>query len=134
MSKSVIYVVNSSTQTIADGGTVALGSVVHRYGCNLSLSGNTILASGCGYYDIDCTVIAAPTTAGTITATLYSNGVKIPGATSSFTASEADDVVTLTMTPTFRVRCACLDPLAITCVLTGVESTVTNVSLRVVKS
>ena len=126
--------VNSSTQTIADGGTVALGSVVHRYGCNLSLSGNTILASGCGYYDIDCTVIAAPTTAGELTATLYSNGVKIPGATSSFTASDAGDTVTLTMTPMIRVRCACLDPLAITCVLTGTESTVTDISVKVTKS
>lgn len=133
MSRSLIYTVNSSTQEIADGGTVALGSIVHRYGCNLSLSGNTILAEGAGYYGINCTVIAAPTEVGTITATLYRNGVEIPGAKASFTVSAANDIVTLTVPGVLREPCACLGPYAITCVLTGVDASVSSVTMKVVK-
>lgn len=133
MSKSVIYTVNTTTQEIADGGTVALGSIVRRYGCNLVLSGNTILISGPGYYSLDCTVITAPTAAGTITATLYRNGVELPGSRASFTVAAADDVVTLPIIGEVRQVCACQEPIEITCVLSGVESSVSNVTFRVKK-
>lgn len=133
MSRSIISTVNTSTQQVTDGGTVALGSITHRYGCNLGLNDNAIVINGFGYYDVDCTVIAAPTEVGTITATLYRNNVAIPGATSSFTVSAADDIVTLTIPTVIREACACQGPTSITCVLSGVASEVSNVTMKVVK-
>lgn len=133
MSRSVIYTVNTAEQTVTDGGTIALGSVVHRYGCNLALSGNTIYIDGVGYYSIDCTVIAAPTEVGEITVTLYRNGVALPGASASFTVSTIGDLVTLPIIYVDREACMCMGPTAITCVLSGVDATVSGITVRAVK-
>lgn len=134
MARSLIYTVNTTTQSIADGGTVALGSVIRRYGCNLALSGNSILVEGTGYYDLDCIVIAAPTEAGTLTAQLYRNGVAIPGAIASMTVTEAGDTVALPIVGTIREACPCLGPISITCVLSGVASSVSDITLRITKT
>ena len=133
MSKSAIYTVNQSSQSVEPTGVVNLGSIVRRYGCNLNLSGNSILVDGVGYYSIDCNVVATIPTAGTLTATLFKNGVAIPGATASADTAADGDVVTLPISIMIRESCSCNDASSITCVLTGVASTVSNISMRVVK-
>jgi len=132
MSRSAIYAVNSGTQTVADGGVVSLGSVIRRYGCDCQLSGDAILLEGAGYYDITVNLVASPTAPGDITATLYKDGVAIPGATSTGTTTAAGDFVTLSIGPMVRQMC-CGSSGTMTCVLSGGEATVSNIAVKVVK-
>ena len=97
--KSAIFTANTAAQTVPVGGTLALGSIIRRYGCDLNLNGNSITINGCndaGYYDVKASITAAPTAAGTVTASLFRNGVAIPGATASAAVSTAGNPVTLT--------------------------------------
>lgn len=53
MSKALIYAVNTEAPTIAEGGSVPVGTVIHRFGCALRKAGNTIQAIGKGYFEGD---------------------------------------------------------------------------------
>ena len=64
-----------------------------------------------------------------VTATLYKDGVAVPGATATETGA-ADGTVNLDLTALVRQPC-CAAGAALTLVLTGVEATVDNVALRV---
>lgn len=121
MSKSFIYTVNQSVQNVAADGVVEPGSVIRRFGQNLNLSGNGIEARGDGYYSLDAVVVCAPAAAGPITATLYRDGVAIPGAFGTVTAAAANDIVTIPIMTAIRERgCNCdAGASAITCRLSA---------------
>lgn len=133
MGKSLIQVANQSSQTVAPNSIISLGSVQRRFGCNLRLSGNAIEVAGEGYYEIDATVSLAPTAIGNVSVALYENGVQIPGAIAYGSVSTAENSVTLPLVATIRQGCCCDSADNITCVLIEGESTVQNISLRVVK-
>lgn len=133
MGKSLIQVANQSLQTVAPNSIISLGSVQRRFGCNLRLSGNAIEVAGEGYYEIDATVSLAPTAIGNVSVALYENGVQIPGAIAYGSVSTAENSVTLPLVATIRQGCCCDSADNITCVLIEGESTVQNISLRVVK-
>ena len=98
--KSAIYTAMQTPTEVAVNGVIPLGSLIRRYGCDISLNGNAVNIIGKGYYDVDVSVTVAPTAAGTVTATLIKDGVVVPGS-------------------------------ALSLVLTGAASTVSNVALRV---
>lgn len=127
MSRSFIYTANTNAQTVAEDGVVQPGSIIRRFGCNLNLNGDAVSVFGDGYYDLDAIVVAEPVAAGAITATLYENGVPIPGATASTTATAASPV-TLPIIGAVRKTC-CGGVSSITCVLSG-AATVTNYAFR----
>ena len=130
MAKSLIYVVNAGTQSVAAGGTVSLGSVIRRFGCGFALSGNGIRVGGQGYYALTCNIVAEPAAIGSITATLYKDGVAIPGATASAYASTADTPVTLPIVGVIREGCCCSENTStITCVINA-EASITNVAFK----
>lgn len=129
--KSAIYTANSATQAVAIGGTLALGSIIRRFGCAVNLNGNGITLSEPGYYDVDASIVVAPTAAGTVTVTLFQDGVAVPGATASATTTAAADAVTLNIPALVRVMCNSNSIL--TLVLTGAASSVTNVAFVVEK-
>ena len=132
MSRSAIYVANSFNQTIDVDGLIGLGSVIRRFGPNLSLAGNAIQATGQGYYDLDASITVTPSAAGTVTVTAYANGVAIPGATASETVAETDTTVNLSIDALYRLICPCED-INITFVLTGAASVVNNIAVEVNK-
>ena len=76
---------------------------------------------------------AAPTAAGTVTASLFRNGVAIPGATASAAVSTAGNPVTLSIAALVREFC-CGDDSALTLVLSGAAATVSNVAVVVERS
>ena len=118
---------------MAVGGTLSLGSIIRRYGCDLNLNGNSITVNGCndaGYYDFKASVTAAPTAAGTVTVTLFRNGVAVPGATASAAVSTAGNPVALPIAALIREFC-CGDDSALTLVLSGAAATVSNVAVVV---
>ena len=129
--KSAIFTANTTAQTVAVGGTLSLGSIIRRYGCDLNLNGSSITINGCndaGYYDVKASVTAAPTAAGTVTVTLFRNGVAVPGATASAAVSTAGNPVALPIAALVREFC-CGDDSALTLVLSGAASTVSNVAV-----
>lgn len=134
MGKSLIQVTNQSPQNVELNGIITLGSVLRRYGCNCRLSGNAVEVKGEGYYEIDACVTVEPTATGTVTVALYNNGVQVQGAISSATASSASSPVTLPIVSTIRQGCCCDSADNLTLVLLEGEGSVTNVSMRVVKS
>lgn len=134
MGKSLIQIVNTSTQAVAVDGTISLGAALRRYGCNLRLNGDAVEADGAGYYTIDGTVTVAPTVAGVVTVAVYVDGLPLAGATASANVATAGNAVTLPLCGTIRQGCCYDSANSITVVLESGAGNVTNVSLRVEKS
>lgn len=131
----LIYTANSTAQTVAVGGTVNLGSITRRTGgcCAPTMSGNTITLHKSGYYDVSIGITATPTATGTVTATLYQDGVAYPGATVSQTVAATDTTVALPI-PAVAVRlCGECCTSNLTIVMSGVATTVNNVAVKVIK-
>lgn len=126
--KNLIYTAMTSPTAVAAGGTIPLGTITRRYGCDIDLVGSGIAITESGYYDIDANVTVAATAAGTIAATLYVNGVPYPGATAAATAA-AGNIVTLPISAIVRAFC-CNGPAVLTLVLSAV-GTVSNVAFAV---
>jgi hypothetical protein len=130
--KSAIYTAMQTPTEVAVNGVIPLGSLIRRYGCDISLNGNAVNIVGKGYkgyYDVDVSITVSPTAAGTVTATLIKDGVVVPGATASANAA-AGAPVTLAFPALVRQAC-CASGSALSLVLTGAASTVSNVALRV---
>lgn len=135
--KAALYAANTTAQTLAAGATIALGSIIRRFGndrcCNptINLSGSGITLNEFGYYKVNARVTDAPTAAGTVTITLLQDGVPIPGAVASNTAVAASNPTSVTAGAIVRVAgCA---SSTITAVLTAGAGSVTNVSVDVEK-
>lgn len=128
--KSAIYTAMQTPTEVAVNGVIPLGSLIRRYGCDISLNGNAVNIVGKGYYDVDVSITVSPTAAGTVTATLIKDGVVVPGATASANAAAAGAPVTLAFPALVRQAC-CASGSALSLVLTGAASTVSNVALRV---
>lgn len=132
--KSALYAAMQTPSAVAVGGVIPLGSLIRRYGCDLSLNGNAVNITGgtqsAGYYDVDASLTVAPAAVGTVTVTLFKDGVAVPGATASATAAAASDALDLNITALVRQVC-CAEGSALTLVLTGAAASVDNVALRV---
>lgn len=136
MSKAAIYVVNDSTQEVVDNGAINPGSVIRRFGPGMTISGNGIQVEGVGYYSLNTSITLAPAAAGEITVTAFKNGVAIPGATATETATAADDVINLSIDALIRETGCCYynnGPANLTFVVTGGDATVTNIASVVIK-
>lgn len=127
--KSALYAALQTPTAVAVDGVIPLGSLIRRYGCDISLNGNAVNLSGAGYYDVDASITANLTAAGTVTVTLYKDGLAVPGATASETGT-ASGTVNLNIPALVRQAC-CASGSALTLVLSGAAATVTNVALRV---
>ena len=134
MSKSALYVANTSNQTVQVDGIITPGTIVRRYGPNVGLAGNAIQIAGAGYYEINASLTAEATAAGEITVTVYKDGVPLQGATATETAAAVGDFVNLSISAIVREFCSCCDGLTnLTFVLTGNDATITNVAITVEK-
>ena len=132
MSRSAMYTANTGAQVIAVGGTIAPGGIVRRFGCGIDLNGNAINITEPGYYAISASVTAEPTAAGTVTATLFDNGVAVPGATASATAAAAGDPVNMDIEAVVRITCRG-NTGALSFVLEDAAATITNIAVVVEK-
>lgn len=132
--KSALYAAMQTPSAVAVGGVIPLGSLIRRYGYDVSLNGNAVNITGgnqsAGYYDVDASLTVAPAAVGTVTVTLFKDGVAVPGVTASATAAAANDALDLNITALVRQVC-CAAGSALTLVLTGAAASVENVALRV---
>lgn len=77
--KSALYAAMQTPTAVAVDGVIPLGSLIRRYGCDVALNGNAVNITGAGYYDVDASVTVTPAAAGTVTVTLYKDGVAVLG-------------------------------------------------------
>ena len=106
---SAIYVGNNAnsalTTTTDTFVTIPLGSILRRFGRNLNLEGNSVIACGSGYFDCEATITLTPTAAGLITVQLFQDGAAVPRARASATGVAA---TTIALPITALVRnCGC---------------------------
>lgn len=127
--KSAVYAAMQTPTGVAVNGDIPLGSLIRRYGSDIELNGNAVNLTGAGYYDVDASISIAPIAAGTVTVTLFKDGVAVPGANAS-AALAAGTVGDVNITALVRQVC-CAAGSALTLVLSGAAATVYNVALRV---
>lgn len=127
--KSALYAVNTAEQAVALGGVISIGSAVRRFGCHANAVGGNAVIKGVGYYDITAS-FGIEGVAGTVTITLYKDGVAIPGASATLTTEAATDY-SVVIPAIVRSTCDCES--TITAVLTGAAVTITNAAIRVEK-
>ena len=134
MSKSALYVANTSAQDVTVDGIITPGTIIRRFGPNITLSGNAIQVAGAGYYEFDASITAEATAAGEIIVTIYKDGVPLQGATATGTAAAVGDFVNLSISAIVREFCSCCDGLSnFTFILTGNDATITNIAITVEK-
>lgn len=129
---NLIYTANTTAQTVPVGETVNLGGIKRRTGCALSMSGDTIAMHKSGYYDVYVGITATPTVIGTVTATLYQDGVPVSGATASATVAATETTVSLAFPAVVRLCGECCTS-NLTIVMSGVETAVNNVAVKAIK-
>ena len=143
MSAGYLYSVNTTTQTLAIGDTMNVGTAVRRFGCvrgtttpMINTNGTSTTVSSCGrcpvYFNFNVDIVVAPTEAGTVTVTAYQDGNAITGAVASATTTATAQIVTLPLTFGVRLNTGTTSS-NITYVLTGAASSVTNVAQSVEK-
>lgn len=132
MSKSAIYTANTSGATISVNSIIPVGSIIRRFGCNITSDGNSITVTGCGYYKVTASATLAPTAPGIATVTGYTDGVPYTGATASETATAANDNVSMPVVFEVRNFNQC-DSTKISFQLSGTESVIENFSVTVEK-
>ena len=128
---TVLYTVNESAQTVAEGGTIALGRVVHR-NCQAQalLNGNSINVSGAGYFAIEATMTFTGS-AGLASISLLNDGIAVPGANASATIATADAETHTLSFACEIMKTPCKPYISLTLASTGVALSVTNVAIRV---
>lgn len=76
--RSAIYTVASNVSVAADG-TIPVGTIVRRLGCEMGVEGDAIACRGAGYYTVSVSVTMSPDAAGVIGVRLYQNGTAVNG-------------------------------------------------------
>lgn len=148
MNTYIIGTRNTSTQALAVGDTVDLGSVYRKYICRGKCGLNTYELSGgdaislqhSGFYHITATLTFTAPAAGDVTFQLASNDVALVGATATETITTATtEFRTATIDYYVLVNKGCVAGIPsalienISILNTGVASTVTNVIVNVEK-
>lgn len=134
MSRALIQTANQSQQVIALNSIITLGSVQRRFGCACKLSGNAIELTESGYYLVDATITATPTSVGNVTVALYEDGVAVQGGVSTGSVSTVGNSVTIPIVATIRKGCCDVNASNLTFVLTEGIGVINNISVRVEKA
>lgn len=102
MAKALAYIVNITPQTITGGGAANFGTAVHGFGCAHDRTGRTIqvnngniVLNDCGYYVLIVGANVSASAAGTVTLSLYQDGVLV--AQNSETIAAANDPASITV-------------------------------------
>ena len=130
--KSAIYTANTTAIAVAVNGIIPLGETIRRFGTNLSQSGNTITARGRGYYDVNVSVSAEATAATDVTVSLLADGIPVPGATATVSATAAGDIVNLAFPGMIRLLREC-DSSNLVLQMTDGAATMQNVAVLIEK-
>lgn len=126
--RSLLYSVNTNSQTLTAGATVDFGNIVHKRGCAINMSAGNIQLNSSGYYDVDANITFTAGATGTAVLSLLKNGMPIPGATETISTTETAQY-TVDIPAIVRDKC-CIDNY-ISCTISGIATTVTNAAIVV---
>lgn len=132
--KSALYTVNNTNTTITATTTtpaqIPFGSIIRRFGKYVNLEGGSIFCCDSGYFKVNCSITITPAEAGIITAQIYQDGIPIPGAFASATAT-ADGTINLSIDTLIR-NCGCNCNSVITLTIDA-DSVINNISTVIEK-
>ena len=128
---------NNTTQEVVVNGILSFSTDRVLTGCTATRNGQTFQLNKPGYYYITFNADgAATTTPGDIEVVLQNNGIGVPGAVATYTATAADDATNLAFATIIKVPpscCAVDNTVNLTLVNTGVAATFTNVNINITK-
>ena len=101
---SAIFLENSGSNTVTEGGIIPVGNIMRRFGSNLNVSGTGIVASGSGYYLVDSSFTVAPSAVGTVGISLLIDGESVGSVTQAY-GTTAEEPVNITVVGLVRVTC-----------------------------
>lgn len=130
MSNSVIYMANTTQQSVVVDSVVNFGNIVRKYGCSLSESDGNVIIKNTGYYSIETNFTFVPSADGTLIITLYKDGIAIPGAETIGTVATSS-TYSFTIPAIIRNMCCCES--TITAKISGVSGVISNASIAVEK-
>ena len=131
MAKSLIYTRNNVNQALIAGSTIDVGSVIRRFGQNITLNGNAINLSGAGYYKVSANVEVTGTAAGDVTIELLKDGILYDSR--DITIAE-DAVAVIPFDTVIRLYGCCTDNSTnLTFVLNGAAETISGISVVITK-
>lgn len=112
MSKSALYAINNTQQTLTGGGSVDLGNPVHGFGntgcgcCQkaIDVSGNNLTIREGGMYGIVISATVTASAAATVTLQAFQDGVAF-GVPMAVNIGAANDAASVTMNLGPRVPC-----------------------------
>ena len=130
--KSAIYAVNTSTETIPEGGTYQPNTIIRRFGQCCQMANNAMELNGQGYYDVAVTATVVGAAVGNVTMAIYQDGAPVPGMNASQTVKAIGDTVTLGTSGVVRVYCG-KNSSTITVVIGGQAVTGSNLAIDITK-
>ncbi len=131
MRTQLIYMTNTSNASVLADGIIPLTTIQRKYGCAIVDGTNSVILRAPGYYKVTATVTLTVPTAGDAAIKLQKNNADIPGMESTETITTATtEVRSLTISGIVRVYCN-EGFVTLTLINSGVESTISNVSLDV---
>lgn len=129
--RSAIYLVNSGSNAVTEGGVIPLGNVMRRFGKNLYQGGTGIVAQGDGYYKVTAVFTVVPTAVGVVGVTLDVDGNAIGSASQTYVDTAS---VPVNVTVVALIRNVCCDGRAfVEFVLSNGSGTVSQSSVVVEK-
>jgi len=130
---SAIYTVVSNANVAADG-TIPVGTVVRRVGCDMGVEGDAIACRGIGYYAVDVTATLSPDAAGAVGISLMQDGVQVPGATAMGTGATGQPMALSISAIVRKVQCGTTTlSLALDSDGTAIGALVENCTRRVIE-
>ena len=128
---------NITTQAIATNDLLTFTTDRILTGCTATRNGSTFQLNKPGYYYVTFNADVAATEAlGALTVEMFNNGVAVPGAEATETATVAGNISNVAFTTIIKVTpsCAMIDNVGrLTFVNTGVAATFTNVNVNITK-
>lgn len=132
MSKSLIYLTNTTSNSVTAGNTIPLGYVTRKMGNGMTTSGNSIYISVPGFYEIDFGATFTGT-AGNVKVNVNQNGSELASATDTI-ATATTEVHSLSIPTVSRVYCCAGATISVTVDAASTGTPTFSVTgLRVVK-
>lgn len=110
---SGIYVVNTTSTSIAANDTIPINTIVRRYGSAVQAVSNGVMIRQPGYYKVDVFATVIPTTAGDVTLSLKRDNAVVNGAYIMGAAAANLDPIPLSFSVMVRQGC-CSEPAVLT--------------------
>lgn len=142
----LLGLLNNASQTLLTNGLVNLGSPYRKYckKCNgvstFTASGTSVSLNQSGIYHVTVKAVASGTAAGNVTLQLNSNGLPLPGASSTETITTATtELRTFVIdyyikVDTARILCeTVMEPQSLTITNTGIGATILNIVTNIDK-